>query len=549
MVKNRINQKSGSHGKGWLRRLVGLVTVIVFGGLVFVVLVALWLIPGAMEQRVRQELSQWCEGPVRIRQIQTNYSGRIVLNGVRFEDKTNRPWLTIDQMTIILANWPGLDPTVDFVQIDGLDLQISNGDEKWLLPAVRWPESDEQDQGSNLQKLSINRGTVTLVAAQGEKVVYDGITLSVSRKTDQEYAFDLERTPEGDSEAFVVRGDVNVENAGLDISLDMKHQFTKPEMTLAFMALGVPRLSAEGQLVADLAITGRLDKPLTLRATGSAELSDGVLFCRDGTLANHLMSAVRLDGQRLDVNEFTATMCKGPVKGTFHAEVQDDRIVEYRGQVRAESVSYPELTSVLLTDANETSRGTLRGGYDFSGRFDDANSVHGKGAVFLDDVDVSILPVIPTVFEFLGLSQFTPLKTSDVEAKFENAGPLVTVESGHVANKFAAVEFEPGGTIDLSTKQVDGYVVAAPLRQLTGPLERLPVIDIFANLKDRLTRLRLKGKWTDPPSKLIKKEPIEDIKDSTLGFIQDVAKTGGQFGQGLINGISSLLKAPNKKNK
>jgi hypothetical protein len=548
MVANRINRKNPWGHKRWLRHLVGLVTAIVFGGVVFVVLVAAWLIPSVMQHEVRQELTRLFEGPIHIEHVQTSYSGRIVVSGIRFDDRTKKPWLTIEQMTITLADWPSLHPTIDVIQIAGMDLQISTKDGKLIPPAVRWPEpSSNEDKARGLRRLSVERAAVTLVDAQGQELVYEDVKLIVTRKTDSEYAFELRR--DAGSEVFVAGGDVNVQNTGLDVSLKMKHQLTKPEMTLAFTALNMPKASAEGQLGVDLKIEGNLDQPLGFHATGNVGLNSGTVFYGERVLAHNLTLAAQLEGRQLDVNELTTTMCEGSLKGAFHAEVQDDRFVEYRGQLQAKGVSYPELTSVLLTDANEASRGTLSGGYDFSGRFDDANSVHGKGAIFLDDVDVSILPVIPTVFQFLGLSQFTPLKTSDVEAKFDNAGPLVTIESGHVANTFAAVESEPGGTVNLSTEQVDGYIVAALLRQITGPIERLPIIDIFANLKNKLTRLRVKGRWTDPPSKLIKKEPIKDIKDSTLGFIQDVAKTGGQFGQGILDGLGSLLKTNNKKNK
>jgi hypothetical protein len=159
------------------------------------------------------------------------------------------------------------------------------------------------------------------------------------------------------------------------------------------------------------------------------------------------------------------------------------------------------------------------------------------------------LPVIPTIFRFIGLSSIEPLKMSDVEAEFQNVGPVVTIDSGHIANLFAAVEIEPGATVDLQTEQIDGYVVAAPLNKITGLIEKLPIIEIFANLKDKLIRLRVKGNWSEPPSKLISKTPIKDIKDSTLGFIQDTAKTGGQFGKGLLDLFGGLLNTNKNKNK
>jgi hypothetical protein len=85
--------------------------------------------------------------------------------------------------------------------------------------------------------------------------------------------------------------------------------------------------------------------------------------------------------------------------------------------------------------------------------------------------------------------------------------------------------------------------VVAPLGQIDIILKRIPVVQIVANLKDKLTRLRVKGNWSDPPAKLITKEPISDIKDATVGFLQDVAKTGGQFSQGMLKGFGVFFPA------
>ena len=358
----------------------------------------------------------------------------------------------------------------------------------------------------------------------------------------------LKRIPGEGSEVFTAGGDINSQSAEFDVSLKIEHHFTKTEMSLALVALNVPEVSAEGRVDAHLRVAGNLNKPSGIRSSGNVEWSQGVFFFQDMVLASDLMCKAQIDGQRLDVNEFTAMMCDGPINGKFHAEIKDERFIEYRGQVRAKNVNYPEFTSVLTANAKKVTDGSFSGNYDFSG-LHDSKSIHGEGLILMNDIDVSVLPVIPTVFQFLGLSRFEPLKMSDAEAKFHNVGPLVTIESGHVSNLFAAIEFESGGTIDLDTEQVDGYVVAAPLSQITGVIERLPIINIFAHLKDKLTRLRVKGHWSDPPRKLIKKEPLQDLKESTLGFIQDVARTGGHFGQGMIDGLNNLLEMNHKKNK
>ncbi|OHB76816.1 MAG: hypothetical protein A2Z25_04030 [Planctomycetes bacterium RBG_16_55_9] len=538
-------QKNTSHGKGWLRRLMRIVATLIVVGVAFSIFAVAWLVPTAMRLEVRRRLSHLCEGPVRVERVQTDYSGRIAVEGVQFQDKEERRWLSAEKMTIALADWPGFRPSINTVQIDGLELRLSVENGKLLLPNVHWPKPSE---GSGLGRLEMSRATITLANTNGEKAVYEDVTLSVSRTMNGNYEFVLKRTPGEGSEVIVAQGDVNAQSFDFDISLEIKHQLTKTEMTAVCTALNVPKVSAEGGLEANLKVTGNLNKPRGFQSSGNIELSDCVLFFQERVLASDLTASAQLDGQRLDVNEFTAMMCGGPVKGKFRAEVKDEQFIEYQGQVRAKDVNYPEFTSVLMMDSEKAARGTFAGDYAFSRR-NDSKARHGEGVILLNDIDVSVLPVIPVIFQFVGLSRFEPLKTSDAEAKFRHAGSLVTVESGHISNLFAAIEFEPGGTVDLHAEQIDGYVVAAPLGRITGMIERLPVINIFSNLKDKLMRLHVKGHWSDPPSKLIRKEPIQDIKESTLGFIRDAAKTGGQFGQEMIDRLGGLLKTNKNRNK
>jgi hypothetical protein len=531
-----------------LKCLICIIGALVLVALILLVIGAVWLIPDIMRQKVREKLSGLNEGPVSVEHIQTSYTGRIIVKGVKFYDKTQQLWLSAEKMIITLMDWPGLHPEAETVQIDGLDLRLSTKGGRVVLPAVHWSRSsDDRDEKSDLRRLSIDRAAVTIVNAHGVEVAYEGLALSVLRTTNEDYRFVLDRLTAEDSEVLLAGGVVNVQNGQVDVSLQMRHQFNNIETTAVFAALNMPEISVDGRLVANLTMTGSLNKPLAWRSDGSVDLRDCVLFFHQRMLADDLGLDARLDGQKLDVNEFRAIMCGGPIKGDFYAQVEDSQLIEYRGRVRMMDVNYPELTSVLTAGAKEAARGTFSGNYDFSGRQNDPNVLRGEGLIFLKQIDVSILPVIPTIFKFIGLSSIEPLKMSDVEAKFQNVGPLVTIDSGHISNLFAAIEFEPGGTVNLQTEQIDGYVVAAPLNKITGVIENLPIIDIFANLKDKLIRLRVKGNWSEPPSKLISKTPIKDIKDSTIGFIQDTVKTGGQFGKGMLDLLGSLLK--NNKNK
>jgi len=542
MFINQVGRKRVYEGKCRLKFLIWGISFLILVGFIIFVFAYKWLVPDIMRRQVRQKLSLLNEGPVHIEHIQTSYSRQIVVMGVQFCDQSKQTWLLADKTIITLANWPSLHPTIEIVQIDGLDLRLSLKDGKLILPAVnRLEPSDRRAKKLGLDKLTINRAALTIQDANGIAVVYEDVMLSVSAKTNEDYEFVLNKKSGKGPEVLAAGGTINIQSTEFNASLQVNHELTKTEARVAFTALDVPKVSAEGGFEADLKVTGSFKKPSEIQSFGNIKLSGYTLFFQGQMFANTLMLAAKIDGQTLDVNEFTATVCDGSINGTFYAELEHGRSIAYRGQVRARDVNYPELTSVLSASAKEASSGRFNAKYGFSGQQNDPNALRGEGLIFLNDIDVSVLPVIPTIFKFLGLSRIEPLKTSDVEAKFHNAGPLVTIENGHISNLFAAIEFEPGGTVDLHTEQVDGYVVAAPLHDITGLIEKLPIIDIFANLKNKLIRLKVKGNWSEPPSKLISKQPIEDIKDSTIGFIHDTAKTGGRFGKGMLDLLGGLL--------
>jgi hypothetical protein len=316
-----------------------------------------------------------------------------------------------------------------------------------------------------------------------------------------------------------------------------------------FTSLGIPQYSAQGKIVADLAIAGDLNQPLELQATGGAKCEGCTVFFKEAVLADNLSATAKFGDGRLDIEKFSAVMCKGKVSGNFRADVNEDKAMKFRGRVLAVNVNFPEFHSVLTAREQKATAGTFTASFNFNGQRNGTGTFNGEGMIFFDDADISVLPAIPQIFASAGLSQYEPLRMSDAEAIFTTAGPVVTIKSGHISNRFAAIEFEPGATIDVHTKQIDGYVVAAPLNQIAGAVEGLPIINIFARLKDRLMRLRVKGNWADPPGKLIKKEPIKDLKESTVGFIRDVVKGGGQLGRGVLDGLGGLFKTNENKNK
>lgn len=182
--------------------------------------------------------------------------------------------------------------------------------------------------------------------------------------------------------------------------------------------------------------------------------------------------------------------------------------------------------------------------------------LRGEGLIRLEGVGVSQAPVIPGIFEFLGLADAGLPNKCSLEAAFDLAGGWATIRRGRLANPVLALEAQKGGMIDLGTGAVDFYVVAAPFKDVRGLLPSLPpvgplgqltdevirTLDTFSTLTARLTRLHIKGHWSDPPEKLITKEPLEALQAGTVEFIRQAIESGGRLPTGTLKVFGELLE-------
>ncbi len=466
-------------------------------------------------------------------------------------DSNGVEWLSTKKAEVTLAGWPGRKPLITEITCETPALRTTVADGgKFKIPAwlPKRHASDSTVGSPSLRRLAIRDGAIAVEDPNGSKVVLDKLWLAAD-KQDDSYNIALSRRAADDSNAVSVKGIVNPASSQVALSLQMDYVATKQEGAVLLARLGKPQYSAEGRVVADLTIAGRLNEPLGLQANGNIKLDKCALLFKEAVLASNLVTEAKFDGRRLDVESYEAAVCEGKVSGYFHADVNEGRQTTFRGRVLAVNVNFPQFSSVLTAKAKTAAQGTFTASYAFAGQRNGTRIFNGDGLIFFDDADVSILPAIPQMFTSAEMSQYEPLKMSDVEATFTTIGPVVTIHSGHISNNFAAIEFEPGATIDVQARQIDGYVVAAPLSQIAGAVEGLPVINIFAHVKEKLMRLHVKGDWSDPPGKLITKEPVKDLKESTIGFFQDVVKGGGQFGRGILNRLGGLFKTSENKSK
>jgi len=510
-----------------------------------------WLIPSIVRLKIEQALSKHINGSVTVDDVQVTYSKAMVVKGVKLLDKADRLWADARLITVKLANWPSLKPSVKEIEVDNINVRISSTDVNSILPTVRLPKpSAGTKRKLNLNKLTVKGLTISLGNEQVSEPVYDDLFFSAVRK-DGSYEISVGRPASETSEFLVAKGMFNVETSEAELSIQIKHKVTEPEMRFALALLKAPEsIRAHGDLNADLTINGFLKEPTSLLPKGKAELTNWTVAINENLLTEDLTTTLELSDGQIDVNDLTATLCKGKVDGAFYCTTKWNEPVEYSGQVFAQTINLPALSSIIA-DKKKAKKGTMTLSYRFTGVGKELQNIQGDGVMLLDDADTSVLPVIPDIFRAVGLSNFDPATLSDFEATFTNIGPTLTIKSAHIANQLAAVEAEPGGTINLQTEHIDVHVMAVPLNQLETLLKRMPGVDVLTNLRGRLIRLHIRGQWSQPPNKLIAKEPVKDIADATLGFLQDVVRNGGQFGQDMLSKFGALFKTKtnNKKNK
>ena len=523
--------KEQNNRKCWTKYLTRTFGVLILSVFIIVATIHLWLIPAKVTQQIERALLKFWDGRVNIEDIDINYSDPIHLTKITFSDKTGWEYIRADKVKMQFEKWPGLHPVVTGIEIEKLCIQFAPADGKVALPVknpYKKPKPRSKKKKLDIRTLSINDIEIILTSPKDTTYIYNNLQLLVN-KTGGSHNFLLNRKNAGPSESLLAKGKIDLKTFETNLSLQIKHTVQKPETALLLTALNIPHLSAEGDIEADLTIIGPLKQPAELKPQGFITLDKWTVAVNDKTIASDLTAKADIKNKHFSFNKITAAGCGGEAVGAFYVEIKQDKPTEFNGQVLAENISFEELTSVLGKQESKAAKGTVAFDYAFAGKAKNLQNLTGEGQLFLDDADISTIPILPHIFNTVGLSELEPLKVSDAECAFTNTGPVVTIQTANVANRFAAVRAEPGGTINLKTKQIDMHVKAVLVKQIDAIIKKIPVIKIINNLKDKLTRLHIQGKWSDPPGKLVKKEPMTDIKEATVGFFQDIIKSGGQL--------------------
>jgi len=534
----------------WRRRLG-----IVAGALFLCVLAALvvgkyWLIPSAVRKQASAALREQWDGDLTIAGIHFNWTGSADLRGIELRDAEGRVWVRAGSVKLALRNWPGLHPVVSEVEVENLDVRGFFAGGVLQLPLKPAPPHERKNEQFDLPTITIRNMSVGIVAEESAQTAWGDVQLALRRER-QNLLIDLKRTSKEPGEELALSGTVDGRSLEADLTLTIKHAVTREEAAAILAALNVPFLSkVEGKIDGKIGLRGGLAAPSAVRPSGTIALADWRASSPHGLLMRGLSGEVRFDGRAPAgaVAEVSAQACSGQVKAVLTVNVLTDGSVRYRGRMQAEKVSFDELPKVL-SGVQRTRKGTLQLTYAFDGYTRIPGGPAQRGYVYLTDADLADVPLLTALFRLMGLTQFDALQATDVEATFTIKGLVVTAGQARLANAVAAIDVEPGGHVDIGTHQLDLYAIVAPVKQIQDLLGSIPLVRLVVRLKDKLTRIHIRGDWDAPPATLISKQPLNDIAEGTVGFLRGVVSTGGRLGQGLSKTFGEVIGGPQAPDK
>ncbi|MHC4187431.1 MAG: hypothetical protein ACYSRQ_04480, partial [Planctomycetota bacterium] len=193
-------------------------------------------------------------------------------------------------------------------------------------------------------------------------------------------------------------------------------------------------------------------------------------------------------------------------------------------------------------------KGTADAEFVFSSKRAEPNSLNGHGYIELNDSDLYSTPLTSHIFTSIGLKDQQLTRMADGVCVFSINGSVITINEAKATSDYGAIVVEPGGTIDLEKNWVDVYVIAVPVRAFRELLNKIPFMSIITNPTDKLTRFRVEGSLSEPPSKLVKKQPFRDIAAGTVSFFKEVINAGGELTDKTVNSSRSLFDTLTKNN-
>jgi len=519
-----------SRKRRWLLWLLAAVVGVLLVGAGLYLWIYGYVVQSVAARRVQEVVERVWDGPVVVRAVKMGHTGVIRAKRIEFYDELGEVVVEARGVRLRMEKWLSANPVIleeDIEEVDvwlraseqGVNLPLRIGDKadgkRWSVRRVRIGEVDVQVAGSELGRIA-----------------WDGLDVELQR-AEKGYEVSVNHGIEEERYQLAIDGILDELTGELDITLKLEQVLLAPQTAVMKEILGLPgEWIGRGEVDTDLALRGRLDNIRGMVRRGRVRLSGWSVNDDGRELVEGLEADVDVNDTYLALTDIRASACGGRVEGACSFDAGEDGISDIQGRLLIKDVRTAELTE-LLFGQEKLSAGKITGQMEFVGGEPGIANIQGRGVVFIDNADMGTIPVVGKMLAFVGLEKLGMVEMSDAEVSFGVSDGVVTIERGHMSNKLSAIEAEPGGTVDMVKGEVDMRVIVLVVKGIDETLRSIPVVNIFSAVKDKLTRLRVKGHWSEPTGKLISKEPVRDIAAGTVEFFGGVVRSGGQFTDGV----------------
>ncbi|AQT68044.1 putative protein involved in outer membrane biogenesis [Anaerohalosphaera lusitana] len=514
-------------------------TVVITAVIVVLVIILVKYVAGPeiVRSKAAGEIGKMWGGPVRVEGVTFNYTEPILVENIVLSDEQGREWVALRGITVelegLLRGKTGIrgvevDELVGDVYVDGRQVNAP------LKPGGE--EKKEKAKPARIDHVRIKDGELRLHTEKGDEAFYDDLSLMAERTADRyEINFEQKRTEMGDYALVKGTAGLGGDSPDVDLRWEGERALTPVEAELLLGLFEVDWVeTVEGGAKWGFDLRGKIAELEKGLIEGRGEIKDLRLVGREDVLIDGGSFIIEGNNDRFEIRDGKANFCCGSLDYNGYVRPGGEHFAEHGGVVKLTNLDLKQL-GANVPNVREFSQGSGNFRCEYSMQGGAMETLSGDGALMLEDADLGSMPIISAIFKTLGLGSFDPLASADVATQFTAEGPVLTFQKGQVGSSLAAVNMQEGGTINMQTKHMDFYVVGTVLGEVEDFFGKLPIAELFVEAKGKLTRLRVEGKWTDPPMELISKQPLEDVGEATLGFFKGVLDTGGDLGKGVLD--------------
>ena len=247
--------------------------------------------------------------------------------------------------------------------------------------------------------------------------------------------------------------------------------------------------------------------------------------------------AFEVQDDRLAIRRLTARTAGGRVVTSLTGRVAPGGGLELQGHLAVRAVDLSKMRLPIYG----AEQGVVTGLLQFQAGGPEDLGLRGQGMAYIEGADLRKAPVAAAVLSRAGLGRMDVMSDSDIESQFELAGPVVTLQQTRVQLSLAAVDVEPGGTMNVLTGQMDLVAVVVLFENVRNVLKSIPLVSLMVNLTEQLSRFHVEGKWQDPDSLSVLPAPLQGVRSGSKKFLVTAARGGEEFGKAVFDRLGGLF--------